>query len=70
LALASRPAAGSAEGIATIAGIRTLDMGIAGALLISGVVIALHNRFFDTRLPEWLGVFSGSTFVYMVCVSS
>ncbi len=59
-------AAGSAEGIATIAGIRTLDMGIAGALLVSGVVIALHNRFFDTRLPEWLGVFSGSTFVYMV----
>ena len=58
--------AGSAEGIATIAGIRTLDMGIAGALLISGVVISLHNRFFDTRLPEWLGVFSGSTFVYMV----
>ncbi len=58
--------AGTAEGIATIAGIRTLDMGIAGALLVSGVVIALHNRFFDTRLPEWLGVFSGSTFVYMV----
>jgi PTS system arbutin-like IIC component len=58
--------AGSAEGIATIAGIRTLDMGIAGALLVSGVVIALHNRFFDTRLPEWLGVFSGSTFVYMI----
>ncbi len=57
--------AGSAEGIATIAGIRTLDMGIAGALLVSGVVIALHNRLFDTRLPEWLGVFSGSTFVYM-----
>lgn len=59
-------AAGTSEGIATIAGIRTLDMGIAGALLVSGVVIAIHNRFFDTRLPEWLGVFSGSTFVYMV----
>ncbi|MDD7583290.1 MAG: alpha-glucoside-specific PTS transporter subunit IIBC [Coriobacteriaceae bacterium] len=58
--------AGSAQGVATIAGIRTLDMGVAGALLVSGVVIVLHNRLFDTHLPEWLGVFSGSTFVYMV----
>ncbi|WP_130812759.1 alpha-glucoside-specific PTS transporter subunit IIBC [Olsenella sp. Marseille-P4559] len=58
--------AGTSEGIVAIAGIRTLDMGIAGALLVSGVVIALHNRLFDTSLPEWLGVFSGSTFVYMV----
>lgn len=51
--------AGSAQGVATIAGIRTLDMGVAGALLVSGVVIVLHNRLFDTHLPEWLGAFSG-----------
>ena len=41
-------------------------MGMVGALVVSGIVIALHDRFFDTRLPEWLGVFSGSTFVYML----
>ncbi|ERL10557.1 PTS system arbutin-like IIC component [Olsenella profusa DSM 13989] len=57
---------GNASGLAMIGGIKTLDMGMVGALIISGVVIALHNRFFDTELPEWLGVFSGSTFVYMV----
>lgn len=49
-----------------MAGIKTLDMGMVGALVVSGIVIALHDRFFDTRLPEWLGVFSGSTFVYML----
>ncbi|MCH3967632.1 MAG: alpha-glucoside-specific PTS transporter subunit IIBC [Atopobiaceae bacterium] len=57
---------GNASGLASIAGIKTLDMGMIGALAISGVVIWLHDRLFDTELPEWLGVFSGSTFVYMV----
>lgn len=33
---------------------------------VSGIVIYLHNRFFDTELPEWLGSFSGSTFVFMI----
>lgn len=41
-------------------------MGMMGALAIAGIVIYLHNRFFDTELPEWLGTFSGSTFVFMV----
>ncbi len=49
-----------------VASIKTLDMGMIGALAISGIVIALHNKFFETELPEWLGVFSGSTFVYMI----
>lgn len=57
---------GRASGLAMVAGIKTLDMGMIGALIISGVVIALHNKFFDVELPEWLGTFSGSTFVYMV----
>ncbi len=57
---------GGSSGLTMIANIKTLDMGMIGALLISGLVIALHNRFFDTELPEWLGVFSGSTFVFMI----
>lgn len=57
---------GRASGLASVAGIKTLDMGMFGALGISGVVISLHNRFFDTELPEWLGVFSGPTFVYLI----
>lgn len=54
------------SGLAMIANIKTLDMGMMGALVVSGIVIYLHNRFFDTELPEWLGVFSGSTFVFMI----
>lgn len=36
--------------------------------MISGLTIYLHgkNRFYDTELPDWLGVFNGSTFVFMV----
>lgn len=57
---------GSTSGLAMIASIKTLDMGMVGALAISGVIIAVHNRFFDTELPDWLGVFNGSVFVYVV----
>ena len=57
---------GSASGLAMVCSIKTLDMGIIGALLISGIIIAIHNKFFDTELPEWLGVFNGSVFVYVI----
>lgn len=54
---------GGVSGLTMIANIKTLDMGMIGALAISMVVIYLHNRFFDTKLPEWIGTFSGSTFI-------
>lgn len=57
---------GGVSGLTMIANIKTLDMGMIGALLISGIVIALHNRYFDTKLPEWMGTFSGSSFVVIV----
>lgn len=55
-----------ALGITSIGGIQTLDTNIIGALLISGMVIWLHNRFYDTALPEWIGIFSGSAFVVIL----
>lgn len=58
---------GAASGLAMIANIKTLDMGMIGALAISGIIIAVHNKFFDTELPDWLGVFNGSVFVYVIC---
>ncbi len=58
--------AGGSSGLTTIASIKTLDMGMMGALLISGITIMIHNKFFDTELPEWLGVFSGSSLIYMI----
>ena len=57
---------GGTSGLTMIANIKTLDMGMIGALIISGIVIYLHNRYFDTELPEWLGTFSGSTFIFMI----
>lgn len=57
---------GGSSGLTMIASIKTLDMGMIGALLISGIVIFLHNRYFDTELPEWMGTFSGSSFVVIV----
>lgn len=57
---------GGVSGLTMIANIKTLDMGMIGALLISGIVIFLHNRYFDTKLPEWMGTFSGSSFVVII----
>lgn len=57
---------GGTSGLAMIASIKTLDMGMIGALAVSGIVIAIHNKFYEVELPEWLGVFAGSTFVYII----
>lgn len=57
---------GGTSGLTMVANIKTLDMGMIGALMISGIVIMLHNRFFDKQLPEWMGTFSGSSFVVIV----
>ena len=57
---------GGTSGLAYVCGIKTLDTGMLGALIISGVVVWIHNKYFDTELPEWLGIFSGSSFVVMI----
>ncbi len=59
-------AAGNGTGITTIANIKTLDTGMFGALIVSGITVALHERFFDVEIPDWLGVFKGSSFVCMI----
>lgn len=57
---------GGSSGLTMIANIKTLDMGMFGALIVSGLVIYLHNKYFDTELPDWLGSFNGSTFIFML----
>ena len=51
--------AGAGTGLAMIANIKTLDMGMLGAIFIACVSAYLHNRFYDTEIPEWLGIFKG-----------
>ncbi|XRP53779.1 alpha-glucoside-specific PTS transporter subunit IIBC [Enterobacter hormaechei] len=60
----AEPTAGS--GLAMIAGIKTLDTSIIGAIIISGLVTAIHNRFFDKPLPVFLGIFRGTSFVVIL----
>ncbi|RRD40207.1 hypothetical protein EII29_03655 [Leptotrichia sp. OH3620_COT-345] len=57
---------GGTSGLTTIAGIKTLDTSLIGAIVIAGIVVYLHDRFFDTKLPDFLGIFQGSVFVYIV----
>lgn len=49
-----------------IAGIKTLDTGVLGAMLVSALAIWLHNWYFDKSLPEFFGIFQGSTMVVMI----
>ncbi|MGG0717755.1 alpha-glucoside-specific PTS transporter subunit IIBC [Robertmurraya massiliosenegalensis] len=58
--------AGGTSGLKMIAGIKTLDTGIIGGIFISAIVVWLHNRYFDKKLPEWLGIFQGSAFVVIL----
>jgi alpha-glucoside PTS system EIICB component len=58
--------AGFGTGLDTIAGIKTLDTNILGAIIIASISVWIHNRYFEKKLPEWLGIFQGSTFVGMI----
>lgn len=61
---ANDPVTGS--GLTMIAGIKTLDTSIIGAIAISGIVTAIHNRFYEKTLPVFLGIFQGTSFVVIV----
>lgn len=54
------------SGLKVIGGIKTLDTGVIGAIIIACIVVWIHNKFFDVKLPDWLGIFQGSAFVAMV----
>ena len=59
-------AAGAGTGLAMIANIKTLDMGMLGSIFIACCTAYLHNRFYDTEVPDWLGIFKGPAFVVAV----
>lgn len=49
-----------------IAGIKTLDTSIIGAIVISGIVTSIHNHLYEKPLPVCTGIFQGTSFVVMV----
>lgn len=57
---------GGESGLTMIAGIKTLDTNIIGAIVIAGIAVWIHHRFFDTKLPDWLGIFQGSALVVII----
>ncbi|MGQ8841711.1 alpha-glucoside-specific PTS transporter subunit IIBC [Serratia sp. TSA_7] len=57
---------GGHSGLTMIAGIKTIDTSIIGAIIISGIVTSIHNHLFDKQLPVFLGIFQGSSFVVIV----
>lgn len=57
---------GGESGLTMIAGIKTLDTSIIGAIIIAGIVTGIHNRYFDKQLPVFLGIFQGSSYVVLI----
>lgn len=57
---------GGVSGLAMIGGIKTLDTSMVGAIVISILTIQIHNKFFDKKLPDFLGTFQGTTLVVAI----
>ncbi|HAT1620825.1 TPA: PTS transporter subunit EIIC [Raoultella planticola] len=57
---------GGSSGLALVGGIKTLDTSIVFSLLIGGVVTWIHNRFFEKKLPDYLGIFQGMSLVFII----
>jgi len=53
-------------GLTLIAGIKTFDTSIIGAIVISGIVTKIHNSYYEKQLPTFLGIFQGTSFVVIV----
>ncbi len=44
----------------------TLSMGVFGGIIAGGITAFLHNKFIDTKLPDFLGFFAGPRLVPIV----
>lgn len=51
---------------ATVIGIPTINTGVFGGIIIGAIAAMLYNRFFNIKLPEYLGFFAGKRFVPIV----
>ena len=54
----------------SVLGIPTLPTGVFGGILIGLISAAIYNRFYNIKLPEVLGFFSGKRFVPIVAALS
>ena len=49
-----------------VMGIKSIETGVLGGILIGAIAAALFNRFFKIKLPPFLGFFAGKRFVPIV----
>lgn len=52
--------------IASVVGIRSLEMGVFGGIIVGLGVAWLHNRFYKIKLPTVLSFFGGTRFVPII----
>ncbi|NIZ19147.1 PTS transporter subunit EIIC [Spirochaetales bacterium BR151] len=57
---------GGTSGLTMVAGIKTLDMSIIGGVMVGFIMTAIHNKFYDKKLPDYLGIFQGVALVAMI----
>lgn len=43
-----------------------LNMGVLGGIIVGSIAAYLYNRFYNIKLPDWLGFFGGKRFVPMI----
>ncbi len=55
-----------AGSIGSVLGIRSLEMGVFGGIIVGLGVAALHNRFYKIKLPNVISFFGGVRFVPIV----
>lgn len=57
---------GGVSGLKLIGGVKTLDTNLIGAIVISAIVVWIHNHYFEKKLPDWMGIFQGSSLVVII----
>ena len=57
---------GGTSGLTMIAGIKTLDMSVIGAIMIAAIAVWIHNRWYDKKLPGVLSSFQGSALIVII----
>ncbi|WP_295892470.1 glucose-specific PTS transporter subunit IIBC [uncultured Vibrio sp.] len=51
---------------AIVMGVSTLQTGVFGGIIIGAFAAMMYNRFYNIRLPEYLGFFAGKRFVPII----
>ncbi len=54
--------------ITSVLGIKSLQMGVFGAIVLGLLVVWLHNRFYKIELPSALSFFGGTRFVPIISI--